>query len=39
MSFGIFSSGNALNGDGFKLFGLDLDILPLADFVALHDIG
>jgi hypothetical protein len=29
----------ALNRNGLKLFGLDLDVLALADFIALDDIG
>jgi hypothetical protein len=29
----------ALNRDGLKLFGLNLDILAFADFVALDDLG
>ena len=29
----------ALDGDSLKLFGLKLDVLTFADFVALDDVG
>jgi hypothetical protein len=29
----------ALNRDGIKLFGLNLDVLSFADFIALDDVG
>jgi hypothetical protein len=34
-----FDCALALDGDCLKLFGLDLDVLSFADFVALDDVG